>query len=167
VYRPATHLPTLNDKVTPASSSRHGRYTLQRLFSAFPSGAPGTGLLVLRGSVGVTLLVQGAMNLSWREHQTSAEVAVALLLLMTGVSVLIGFLTPILSLLAALECLGVALSWFSLPLLGWFACKWVSAETFAMCAAIALLGPGAFSLDARLFGWREIVIPRAPQNPEH
>lgn len=28
-----------------------------------------------------------------------------------------------------------------------------------LAAAIALLGPGAFSLDARLFGRREIVIP--------
>jgi len=29
-----------------------------------------------------------------------------------------------------------------------------------LAAAIALLGPGAFSLDARLFGRREIVIPK-------
>jgi uncharacterized membrane protein YphA (DoxX/SURF4 family) len=28
-----------------------------------------------------------------------------------------------------------------------------------MAVAVALLGPGAFSLDARLFGRREIVIP--------
>jgi hypothetical protein len=26
---------------------------------------------------------------------------------------------------------------------------------------VALLGPGAFSVDARLFGRREIVVPRA------
>ena len=29
----------------------------------------------------------------------------------------------------------------------------------AISAALALLGPGAFSLDARLFGRREIIIP--------
>jgi uncharacterized membrane protein YphA (DoxX/SURF4 family) len=28
-----------------------------------------------------------------------------------------------------------------------------------ICIALALLGPGAFSLDARLFGRREIIIP--------
>jgi hypothetical protein len=29
------------------------------------------------------------------------------------------------------------------------------------CAVLALVGPGAWSLDARLFGRREIVIPRS------
>jgi hypothetical protein len=27
-------------------------------------------------------------------------------------------------------------------------------------SAIIILGPGAFSLDARLFGQREIIVPR-------
>jgi len=31
--------------------------------------------------------------------------------------------------------------------------------------ALALLGPGAFSLDGRLFGRREIVIPPATRPP--
>jgi hypothetical protein len=30
-----------------------------------------------------------------------------------------------------------------------------------MALAVALIGPGAYSLDARLFGRREIIIPRA------
>jgi hypothetical protein len=33
-------------------------------------------------------------------------------------------------------------------------------------AALALLGPGAFSLDGRLFGRREIVIPPSSRPPE-
>jgi uncharacterized membrane protein YphA (DoxX/SURF4 family) len=32
---------------------------------------------------------------------------------------------------------------------------------FVMGVSVALLGPGAYSVDARLFGRREIVVPRA------
>lgn len=30
----------------------------------------------------------------------------------------------------------------------------------AICPALALLGPGAWSIDARLFGWKRIDIDR-------
>ena len=33
-----------------------------------------------------------------------------------------------------------------------------------ICVALVLLGPGAFSLDARLFGRREIIIPDPKQD---
>jgi uncharacterized membrane protein YphA (DoxX/SURF4 family) len=35
----------------------------------------------------------------------------------------------------------------------------------AISAALVLLGPGAFSLDARLFGRREIIIPEGRLSP--
>jgi len=35
----------------------------------------------------------------------------------------------------------------------------------AISAALVLLGPGAFSLDARLFGRREIIIPEGGRLP--
>jgi len=31
----------------------------------------------------------------------------------------------------------------------------------ALATALALLGPGAWSVDARLFGWRRVEIPRS------
>jgi hypothetical protein len=34
-----------------------------------------------------------------------------------------------------------------------------------LATAIALLGPGAFSIDSRLFGRREILIPHATREP--
>lgn len=37
--------------------------------------------------------------------------------------------------------------------------------TGTVSAAIVLLGPGALSIDARIFGRREIVIPRRPSSP--
>lgn len=136
---------------------------LHRLFSAFPAGLPGVGLLLLRVVVGAALGGHGILCLLSSDRITLVMSVSTALLLLSGVCLLIGFLTPILSLLAGLECLGIACSWFPFQLLSPLESKLALAPIIAMSAAIALLGPGAFSLDARLFGWKEIVIPPAPR----
>jgi uncharacterized membrane protein YphA (DoxX/SURF4 family) len=135
---------------------------LHRLFSAFPAGLPGVGLLLLRVVVAATLVGHGILCLQSSDRVTLAVSVSFAFLLLSGVCLLIGFLTPILSPLACLESLGLAFSWFPLQLLSPFESKLALAPIIAIAAAIALLGPGAFSLDARLFGWKEIVIPPAP-----
>src|SRR5271169_3430261 len=142
-----------------------GRCTLQRLFSAFPDGPPGIGLLLLRTAAGATFAAQGILGLSLYPHMTAALLAAGILLTLTGVFMLIGFLTPIFSPLAALQCLSMAVFGISFP---WclFNSKLVTIQAIAILVALAFLGPGAFSLDARLFGWKEIVIPAAPHKPE-
>lgn len=87
--------------------------------------------------------------------------AASIFLTLTGVFILIGFLTPIVSLLAALEC-AATLVWTTLPW-GLLSSNFVVFRLIAMFAAIALIGPGAFSVDAHIFGWKEIVIPSATQ----
>jgi uncharacterized membrane protein YphA (DoxX/SURF4 family) len=134
---------------------------LHRLFSAFPAGFPGIGLLLLRVVVGATLVGHGVLCLVSSERVTLLVLVSFAVLSLSGVCLLIGFLTPILSLLACLENLGIAFSWFPLQLLSPFESKLALVPVIAISAAIALLGPGAFSLDARLFGWKEIVIPPA------
>ena len=140
---------------------------LHRLFSAFPGGFPGVGLLLLRVVVAATLVGHGILCLQSSDRVTLVVSVSTALLLLSGGCLLIGFLTPILSLLAGLECLGIACSWFPFQLLSPFESKLALAPLIAMSAAIALLGPGAFSLDARLFGWKEIVIPPAPRAPQN
>jgi|ERR1700757_1280552 uncharacterized membrane protein YphA (DoxX/SURF4 family) len=139
---------------------------LHRLFSAFPAGFPGVGLLLLRVVVGATLLAHGVLCLLSPERLTLNLSVISALLLLSGLCLLIGFLTPIVSLLACFESLGIAFSMLPAPLTNDFDSKLALAPIVVISLAIALLGPGAFSLDARLFGWKEIVIPPASRSPQ-
>jgi uncharacterized membrane protein YphA (DoxX/SURF4 family) len=139
---------------------------LHRLFSAFPSGFPGLGLLLLRAVVGLTLGGHGFLCMLSSDRVTLAVFFSTVLLLLSSVLLLIGFLTPILSLLAVFECLAIAWSWFPFQLLDPPESKPALFPIVVIAGAIALLGPGAFSLDARLFGWKEIVIPPASRPPQ-
>jgi uncharacterized membrane protein YphA (DoxX/SURF4 family) len=87
-----------------------------------------------------------------------SSVVAASLAFIAAICLLIGFLTP---LVAVVTCIGaVALIVFNLP----FSTGSLSG-VIVLAAAIALLGPGAFSIDSRLFGRREILIPHATREP--
>ena len=80
--------------------------------------------------------------------------------MLTGVLLMIGYLTPIAAIAAAAG--GVAA--YRLNLLSLCAPALADAKvSFALAIpillAILLIGPGRFSVDARLFGRREIFIP--------
>lgn len=79
---------------------------------------------------------------------------------------MIGFLTPYAALVAGLCFLGIALGW--LPSVSWAPndLRFVAVAVIVTASAVGLLGPGAFSLDGRLFGRREIVIPPSSRSPE-
>jgi uncharacterized membrane protein YphA (DoxX/SURF4 family) len=135
---------------------------MQRAFSTFPDGVPGAGLLLLRAALGVALLVQAAAGLVDWHGLGLTTLAVGLLTVATGTLLLIGYLTPLAGILAGLFCVGCAFSWFALPNLELFAAKLTAALATVIAVALVCLGPGAFSLDARLFGRREIIIPSVP-----
>ncbi len=145
------------------SEGAPGRYALQRLYSTFPGGRPGIGLLLLRAAVGLTATAEGIFYLSGPSNPSSDTWLLGLVLIMSGVALGAGFLTPFAGLLVGLCFLGIALSWFPAPSWGMRDARLVAFGMIITAAAIALLGPGAFSLDGRLFGRREIVIP--PSSP--
>jgi uncharacterized membrane protein YphA (DoxX/SURF4 family) len=132
---------------------------LQRYFSTFPGGRPGIGLLLLRASLGSTAIVQAALCFFSQGPDSWVAKIVSALSVAIGASLLLGIFTPIGSGLIALGSVGIALSWLPSPCPGAFHFNLSTIYIIVMAAAIIFLGPGAFSLDSRLFGRREIQIP--------
>jgi hypothetical protein len=139
---------------------------LLRLCSTFPDSWPGAALLLLRAIVGLAAIVQGFLYLSRGAKLSAGGLFFGVLLAISGVCLMIGFLTPIASILAGIGCMASDISWFPAPVTTLFDGPLVSLEMIVMAVSIALLGPGAFALDARLFGRREIVIPPVPRDPK-
>jgi uncharacterized membrane protein YphA (DoxX/SURF4 family) len=78
----------------------------------------------------------------------------------------LGFLTPFAGGLAAFANL-VAGIWYLLSASpDWHEQAFISLSQLVMSLALVLLGPGAFSLDAYMFGRREIIIPESPRPPD-
>lgn len=136
---------------------------MQRILSKFPGGWPGTGLLLLRAAIGLVLVVQSISCMLACSDLGFLELMIDLLKIMSGSLLLIGFLTPIACILATLLSLGSAFSWIPASGFDLFQDKMTVGLTIVIALAIVCLGPGSLSLDARLFGRREIVIPAAPR----
>jgi len=76
-----------------------------------------------------------------------------------GAFLLIGLMTPFMAVLVAAGGVAAVLSWIPLPGHALSDSYPAILNLIVLSIAIALLGPGAFSLDARMFGRREITIP--------
>jgi len=128
---------------------RHAGRTLspvQRLFTMFPPGLPGLALLLLRESVAVAAVVasysQGPVP-AVASH--AAAIVVALVLA-------VGFLTP---LVVTADLALHALIWINHGVdSSALVCIVVSDAI-----ALALLGPGAYSVDCYRFGRRVVILP--------
>jgi putative oxidoreductase len=120
---------------------------VQRLFSTFPCGLPGAGLVVLRAAAAIPLVYAGLLTVA-----SSSPVLLEVVTAGAAILLLIGLWTPLAGALIAVAELGLAVFHPAQP--------WMYVHFAAMGAALAMLGPGGCSLDARLFGRKEIQIPQ-------
>ena len=137
---------------------------MHRLYSTFPDGWFGLGLLLWRAAFGITLMVQAAASLLELSDRRVGFLAMCVLVLCSGASLLIGFLTPIAGACSFVAVVGVTFSWLPAPAGNLFTGNLLSFDAMVMALATILLGPGAFSIDARLFGRRKVIIPRLPDS---
>jgi len=113
----------------------------------FPQGGPGLALLLLRISVASIFL----MSLTSRFGVSFAPL-IFVGVLLVAISLSIGFFTPFLAVIAGLTAIANLL-------VGPRSGDFIYIVTVLDAIALTLLGPGAYSVDARLFGLRVSVVP--------
>jgi putative oxidoreductase len=123
---------------------------LQRLFSAFPNSWPGRGLLLQRVVTAAFLFCLGLVHL--REAPRFALVFPHVIGAGAGILLLLGLWTPICGTLIAVVEMWIA-----------FSCAGGAGIPIMLAAlgvTLAMIGPGAWSIDARLFGRKHFEIPQ-------
>jgi putative oxidoreductase len=122
---------------------------LRSTTSPFAGGSAGIGLLIMRMSCGGVLMRETMTHVI---AAPTSETVVHIALLILATAILTGFWTRI---------AGAGVAALELWLLAWVdGSALVHSLLATLGAALALLGPGAWSADARLSGWRRIDIPR-------
>jgi putative oxidoreductase len=111
----------------------------------------------MRAAAGGVLIVHSAVAVG--TDASAVQLTGRLFSGLVGLLVGVGLWTPVAGVLSAVAA-------------GWFAYSVPGREPFwlleaALGIALALLGPGAWSVDARLFGWKRVDIheDRVPEPP--
>jgi uncharacterized membrane protein YphA (DoxX/SURF4 family) len=138
-------------------SRRTGRAWVQRSFSTFAPGSPGGGLLVLRIALGVPLLIEGAALFAG--SRASLLILIALISVAAGVALLVGYAVGRGAIVGAVAVIAVHFSSLHGGCLNLFSSNIDCFLSISIATALRFVGPGAYSVDARRFGLREIVIP--------
>jgi hypothetical protein len=111
----------------------------------FPTGAAGVALVLLRVSVAATLFI-----IILPQGSPVAHIWESAGLGLLGVSICLGLFTPVSSIACCLIETAMLLDTRDLAFIP-------LVSSILVAASLGLLGPGAYSLDARMFGRRLVV----------
>lgn len=118
-----------------------------RPLSTFADRLPSQGLLLLRVIIFIALVVRCLQP----DHVVSLHTFTPhLIAAVAGLLLLLGLWTPVAGVILAISEILIALSQGHDP--------WTSVLLAGLGVAVALLGPGTWSLDARRSGWKRIEI---------
>ena len=123
---------------------------VRRLFSNFASGWPALGLLLIRIVAGAVLIIDGVIKLHTGEPVLPMLLGV--LAIGDGAMLVAGLWTPIAGFLAA------AVS--AVDILFRHQSPYPGILLAAMGVGLALVGPGALSIDAWIFGLKKIDLEK-------
>ena len=139
------------------------------LYSRFPGGSVGLALLVLRLIDGFGLVVEAIRLLTpaGASSEPTSVLLLGLVLVASAVLLILGLRTFMAGSAAAICTAGAALHSnlnLNLPGSELYVWSFFFALVFFLSGSLALLGPGGYSLDARLSGWRLIKLSSRPSS---
>ena len=119
---------------------------MQRLFTTFADSWPGFGLLVQRLVTGIVLL----HKVEFKEPAVAATITPEAMGAVLAIFIMIGLWTPVAGALIAVVELWTVFVFPGDP--------GTAILLATLGATLAIIGPGAFSIDARLFGRKHLVF---------
>jgi putative oxidoreductase len=118
---------------------------MQRLFSTFPAALPGAGLLILRMAGALSLVSPGFFTID-----SGPEPMIWILAATAACCLILGYCTPIAASIQAGGHLWALIYFDSL--------SGIRLVMISLGVSLVLLGPGAWSVDARLYGRRRVDL---------
>jgi uncharacterized membrane protein YphA (DoxX/SURF4 family) len=120
----------------------------------FPGGWPGAGLFLLRLAAAIPLLIDGGSEFWGMPHDA---LYIRFIAIGVGILLLAGLWTPIAGALEAIIEIWIIFSQRGEPSIHYMLA--------ALAVSLVMLGPGAWSVDARLFGRKRIDIRKRQNCP--
>jgi ligand-binding sensor domain-containing protein/uncharacterized membrane protein YphA (DoxX/SURF4 family) len=134
---------------------------MRNTIKSYPTGVPGLGLLLLRLAIGLNLLTRSSLFNPFANNVASGWSELPQLLeICGGVFLIAGFATPIVGvLLTSVVVLEMIQRAAADPAYASMTGPWENALLYVIVlGSLTLLGPGAISLDAKLFGRRQVSV---------